>query len=165
VLYLLTLSQLQKVNLSLDDVICFDDILQLPLITEAFIFQKNLRLTLCDHNALAANLESRYGSSVVEILDHHADRGFYPWVGGEEGGRHIAFCEGKPTAMSTCTLVAEAFFAAQDTTAAAPPSSSSSPPSCSCLGEEVATLLLAGIALDSSNMTTATARDSEAVQV
>lgn len=117
-----------------------------------FLPAADLQLTLCDHNALAVHLEATFGAAVVEIVDHHIDRDFYPWVQGDS--RRIAFADGKPTAMSTCTLIAEAFL-----------SHSSPHDAPSLLSEDVASLLLAVIALDSSNTSTATDRDRAAVAV
>ena len=146
------LFQLQKVDLSIDNLICFDEIIaSLNYNPESTVHEQNMKLTLCDHNALAADLEPQYGPSVVEIIDHHVDRGYYPWIDNGSGDRSIAFSQGKPTAMSTCTLVAEAFL--------------SNLISRNFLTEEVATLLMAVIAVDSSNLVNATDRDNNAVKV
>lgn len=148
------LVQLAKVNLSLNDLICFDEIIASPVNAEELIHQKTLQVTLCDHNALAANLESTFGPAVVEIMDHHADRAFYPWLLSGSSARNIAFEDGKPTVMSTCTLVAEAFWGDGCRGEAA-----------SFMTEEVATLLLAVIAVDSADMANATDRDEAAAKV
>jgi inorganic pyrophosphatase/exopolyphosphatase len=152
--------QLQKVNLSVSDLICFDE-----LNLQELLARKQLQLTLSDHNALAADLEDQYGPAVVEIIDHHVDRGYYPWVQQANGARHIAF-DKKPTASSTCTLIAEAFFLQQsflspDTDT----DDNSSATQLLLLNEDISTLLLAVIAVDSANMTNATPRDVEAVAV
>jgi hypothetical protein len=47
----------------------------------------------------------------VEIIDHHADMGLYPWVNGE--ARLIAYNEGQALVGSTCTLIAQKVRAAQ----------------------------------------------------
>lgn len=137
--------------MSLSDLICFDEIISASQNSSELIQDKRLLLTLCDHNALAACLEPEFGSAVIEIVDHHADRGLYPWVNNESASRIIAFADGKPTAMSACTLIAEAFLMNDQ--------------SVQYLTDEVATLLLAVIAVDSSNMSNATDRDTAMVTV
>jgi inorganic pyrophosphatase/exopolyphosphatase len=153
---------------SISDLICFDEIVNLHHITEEFLSQKFLRLTLCDHNALAAHLESQYGSTVVEIIDHHADRDFYPWVLAPHC-RNIAFAKNKPTAMSTCTLIAELFVTAQeiesDKSGDGDNDNDGRDIVSAVLTEDVATLLLAVIAVDSGNLSNATIRDMEIVTV
>lgn len=139
---------LNKVGLSCNSLICLEEIPQIFKLSN----EKLIRITLVDHNALAADLESSLGPTVVEILDHHDDRGFYKWVKQEEANRNIAFVDGKPSAMSTCTLVAESFFQM--------PSKNDL-----CrIDTDVATLLLAVIAVDSANLENATQRDLDVVE-
>lgn len=120
---------LNTVNVDLSDLICTEDI-QLHK-----LFDTNcLSLVLSDHNELEHALSS-LSESVVEIIDHHADNGLYQWV--KPNRRNIAFDKHTSKALvgSTCTLVAEKYF-------------ESSIPMC----DEVATLLMGVIALDTINM-------------
>ena len=117
--------------------------------------QKKFKLTLCDHNALAVHLEELYGQYVVEIIDHHEDRDFYPSVQGPDNVRNIAFEDGKPTVMSTCTLIAESYVTHDESVKSEN----------SLLTEDVATVLLAVIALDSSNMSMACKNDEKITTV
>lgn len=155
---------------------------------------------------------------MTEIIDHHVDRGFYPWVKlgasagvgvndekittmtnqhhhhymnttGMQTARIIAFYDNAPVVMSTCTLIAEKFFSFSACGSSGSSNSDDdnddgngndddgedngsrgihkinvknmSP----LLTEDVATLLLAVIAVDSSNLSTAMPRDMEAVTV
>jgi exopolyphosphatase len=93
---------LQLVDLSFDDLICFDEC---PL--DEFQKENTLAFTLMDHNYMSSHLHSCYSSLVTEIVDHHADQGYYPSVQGAD--RLIAFNSqtGKAEVGSSCTLVAE----------------------------------------------------------
>ena len=151
---------------------CLDEILHHPSITAESITQKQLQLTLCDHNALAAHLEDTYGSTVVEIIDHHVDRGFYPWIQHSNPSRTIVFSHSSPIVMSTCTLIAEKFLSLSAEEGAGEGAGQQNnqkgeegEESSVLIPADVATLLLAVIAVDSSNLSTATPRDLRAVAV
>jgi inorganic pyrophosphatase/exopolyphosphatase len=94
---------LDLLQISFDDLICFDEC---PLNE---FNQEDLSLTLMDHNYLSLLLHSSYSTRVTEIIDHHADQGYYPSVQGSD--RFIAFNTeiGKADVGSACTLVAERF--------------------------------------------------------
>ena len=66
-----------------------------------------LDLSLVDHNTINTALEKyRDKQNVVEIVDHHEDKGqFLDTCSGEN--RTIAFSHGTASVASTCTLVAE----------------------------------------------------------
>lgn len=134
---------LEKAGLQMSELITLEDINWID-----FTSSKNC-IVLTDHNVLSHKL-SKYDDKVVEIVDHHMDMRKYPWVVGSQ--RNIAFdtTTGVATVGSACTLVVESFM--------------STP---SLLNEEVATLLLGVILLDTINLDVtahrATSRDCEAV--
>eukprot|EP00929_Paragymnodinium_shiwhaense_P013838 TRINITY_DN121686_c0_g1_i1.p1 TRINITY_DN121686_c0_g1~~TRINITY_DN121686_c0_g1_i1.p1 ORF type:complete len:385 (+),score=82.10 TRINITY_DN121686_c0_g1_i1:69-1223(+) len=71
-------------------------------------------IVLTDHNALDGPLlalgdEAELTEKVAEIIDHHQDLGKLTKVTGDK--RNIAFADGKATAASACSLVAEKFLA------------------------------------------------------
>ena len=96
---------LSLINLSFDDLICFDELSFSEIET-----QHQLELTLMDHNHLYPTLDELYSTRVIEIIDHHLDQGFYSNIRGNS--RIIAFNKetGRAEVGSTCTLVAEKFY-------------------------------------------------------
>ena len=141
-----TVVLLSKGNIDPKDIIFSDEIDLEQLQT-----QGKLQLTLVDHNAVTADREA-LATSVMEIVDHHADRGKHTSVTG--AAREVAFSDGAHGAAlvgSCCTLVAERFL--KDAKPALTPS--------------VALLLMGVIALDTVNLDPAakraTQRDHDAV--
>lgn len=100
----------QLTGLDMNDLICLDDCKLELLSKQAKSKTENLKITLTDHNEI-----SRYWkddtvsieSHIIEIIDHHKDKGKYPSIVGKS--RRIAFnhTTGVETAGSTCTLIAE----------------------------------------------------------
>jgi len=139
---------LKSIDLELDDLLCVDEV---PL---SRIYDNNkLSLVLTDHNKLSSGLSS-FGSSVIEIIDHHVDSNQYSWVDGSL--RHIAYdsVNSKALVGSSCTLIAERYFQAID---------------CDIIliSADIATLLMGVISLDTINMDPqagiGTGRDSSAL--
>lgn len=120
---------LDKVGMDLTDLVLAEE---LPL--DLLLENNRVALTLVDHNTLGAKY-TKFGGCVTEILDHHFDNGNYAAV--DSAYRQIAFDAntGKALVGSTCTLIAEKYFA-------------SGVP----MGQDIATLLLGVIALDTINM-------------
>ena len=129
---------LQKVDLSMRDLIYLNDC-RFEKIKECGC----LKVTLVDHNLLSRTL-SVLDDYVDEIVDHHQDSGSYANVVGMN--REIAFDEAckKATVGSTCTLVAERFFLQPH-----------------LLTEDIATLLMGVIALDTQNMSAEAGKGTE----
>jgi inorganic pyrophosphatase/exopolyphosphatase len=127
---------LNEVGLKLSDLICVDECNIADLATES-----KLDLILVDLNVLGHEMSKKIGSDlqvnaiVKEILDHHEDSGAYL----QASIREIAFDSGQkvPEVASTCTLVAEKYLEIDSVKA---------------LTEDIATLLVGVIALDSLNM-------------
>jgi exopolyphosphatase len=128
---------LQRVELQLDDLICWDEC------NTATLYENDeLDLVLVDHNHLApvaaqdiAVRGTLRAGLVTEILDHHKDMGENTLA----SVRDIAFDEVRSvaTVASTCTLVAERYLGLSAS---------------SLFDADVATLLLGVIALDTLNM-------------
>lgn len=114
---------LQQVGIELNDLLCIDE----------FPLDQISNINLVDHNILALPL-SFLGGKVSEIVDHHQDMNEYPEVIGD--ARECAFEGNKATVGSCCTLIAERYM-------------SQNP---SILNDEVATLLMGVITLDTGNM-------------
>lgn len=135
---------LEAVGMSLDDLICEEE-LQL----QDYHAVGKLELTLVDHNSLQASFAD-FADCVVEILDHHKDAGNH-LVALPAGSdkRRIAFDADarKPTAGSCCTLVAEQIAGSEggDQVAALMRDNPRA-------AEQLCTLLLSVIALDTINM-------------
>lgn len=98
---------LNKVNVSLEELICIDEL-------EKFTRGKELQIevTLLDHNKMAGKLTNSGllpVGKVREILDHHEDSGDHPECGGIH--RNIAYSSTDKRALvaSACTLVYEKF--------------------------------------------------------
>mmetsp|Transcript_15293 Transcript_15293/g.23030 ORF Transcript_15293/g.23030 Transcript_15293/m.23030 type:complete len:409 (+) Transcript_15293:52-1278(+) len=127
---------LQTVNLSLAEIICLEEC---PL--EELSQRGLLALTLADHNDLPPHLHAKYGANVVEIIDHHIDKGHYSWIPSE--CRNIAFDAStqKASSGSTCTLVAEEYYKVMENVQ-----------SSDLLTQDIATLLMGVITLDTINM-------------
>ncbi|CAM9693093.1 unnamed protein product, partial [Ectocarpus fasciculatus] len=134
---------LLKVGLGLEDIICMSD-----LSVEKLKENNNVKIILVDQNTVPSCVTS-CGDATVEIIDHHLDAGFSPWVSGAK--RNIAYDPVTSRALvgSSCTLVAENYLASGYIT------------------EEIAILLLGVIALDTFNMdptiNKGTGRDAEAM--
>jgi exopolyphosphatase len=127
---------LKEVDLQLSDLLCIDD-----CDFKKIAADDNLDLILVDHNIIANGIASLSDShiSVKEILDHHKDEGKYLTA----KIREIAFDNDNNKALvaSTCTLIGEKFLE-----------------NIGALNEDIATLLIAVIALDSLNMDPAAMR-------
>jgi inorganic pyrophosphatase/exopolyphosphatase len=127
---------LNEVGLQLSDLICVDECNIANLTTES-----RLDLILVDLNVLGHELSKKIGSDldvnaiVKEVLDHHEDSGAYL----QASVREIAFDSERkiPEVASTCTIVAEKYLETDSVKA---------------LTEDIATLLVGVIALDSLNM-------------
>jgi exopolyphosphatase len=129
---------LKQVGLKLDDLHCCDEVDFLGGSGES-----RCDLALLDHNVVSRGLAVHLGNPsdeekariVKEVLDHHKDEGLYA----SAQIREVAFDNesGKATVASTCTLIAERFLEGTNR---------------ECLDEDIATLLVAVIALDSINM-------------
>lgn len=142
---------LNEVGLQLSDLVCVDECNIVNLASES-----KLDLILVDLNVLGHEMSKKFGSDqhvnaiVKEILDHHEDSGAYL----QASVREIAFdAERKfPEVASTCTIVAEKYLEIDSVKA---------------LTEDIATLLVGVIALDSLNMNPSqrrgTARDQRAL--
>lgn len=134
---------LGKIGLGLDDVICKGDV-QFKELRES----NDVKLILVDQNTTPSCAES-CADLTEEILDHHLDAGAFPWVVGAK--RNIAYDGASSRALvgSACSLVAENYVTS------------------GYISEEVATLLLGVIALDTFDMdpviNKGTPRDAEAM--
>mmetsp|Transcript_31137 Transcript_31137/g.29697 ORF Transcript_31137/g.29697 Transcript_31137/m.29697 type:complete len:449 (-) Transcript_31137:68-1414(-) len=121
---------LKEVDLQLSDLLCINEC-DFKTITAG----DNLDFILVDHNIIANGIASLLNSdiSVKEVLDHHKDEGKYLI----SKVREIAFDDenNKALVASTCTLIGEKFLE-----------------NIGALNEDIATLLIAVIALDSLNM-------------
>jgi exopolyphosphatase len=120
---------LQRVGIELNDLLCIDE----------FPLDQISTINLVDHNILALPL-SFLGGKVSEIVDHHQDMNRYPEVNGD--ARECAFEGNTATVGSCCTLIAERYM-------------SQNP---SILNDEVATLLMGVITLDTGNMSPVVAK-------
>ena len=127
---------LREIDLTLSDLICLDECNMAN-----FANGCNLDLVLVDHNVLSKEVSKLLGPSaqhesiVKEILDHHEDCDAYKTA----TVRDIAYDSNtkSPLVASTCTLIAERFLQPLNTDA---------------LTLDIATLLIAVIAVDSLNM-------------
>ena len=127
---------LAEVDLQLSDLICLDECHISRLASD-----NKLDLILVDHNVLSSSVSAKLGEKehsddmIKEILDHHEDGCCHL----SASVREIAFDSEKmkPGVASTCTIVAEKFLEPQNIEA---------------LTSDIATLLIAVIALDSLNM-------------
>ena len=125
-----------EVGMKLDDLICIDE-----CNIEKISVEKNLDLILVDHNKLSNSVatllcaDEDHHSIVKEVIDHHEDSGLYraAFI------REVAFDmeNKKPEVGSTCTIVAEKFLQNENIGA---------------LNADIATLLIAVIAVDTLNM-------------
>ena len=127
---------LKEVELNLSDLICLDECNMTNAADEG-----KLDLVLVDHNVISKEVTkhvgpyTRHESIVKEILDHHEDYDAYK----SAVVRDIAYDSNTkcPLVASTCTLIAERFL---------------EPVNRDALTLEIATLLIAVIAVDSLNM-------------
>jgi exopolyphosphatase len=127
---------LREIDLTLSDLICLDECNMAN-----FANGCNLDLVLVDHNVLSKEVSKQLGPSaqqesmVKEILDHHEDCDAYKTA----TVRDIAYDSNtkSPLVASTCTLIAERFL---------------QPLNRDALTLDIATLLIAVIAVDSLNM-------------
>ena len=127
---------LREIDLTLSDLVCLDE-----CNIANFANECNLDLILVDHNVLSKEVSERLGlsarheSMVKEILDHHEDCDAYKTA----IVRDIAYDSNtkSPLVASTCTLIAERFL---------------QPVNRAALTLDIATLLIAVIAVDSLNM-------------
>ena len=100
-------------GLDINDLICLDDNEEYGYDALHELQRRGLlSITLTDHNALASSVWSAdatatLGSCVVEIIDHHTDKGEHAHVVGAR--RDIAFDaeRGRELVGSACTLIAE----------------------------------------------------------
>jgi exopolyphosphatase len=127
---------LREIDLTLSDLICLDECNMANFANEC-----NLDLVLVDHNILSKEVSKQLGPSarhesmVTEIFDHHEDCDAYKTA----VVRDIAYDSNtkSPLVASTCTLIAERFL---------------QPLNRDALTLDIATLLIAVIAVDSLNM-------------
>ena len=125
-----------EVGMELSDLICVDE-----CNIEKISLEKRLDLILVDHNKLSNSITSLLCTNedhcllVKEIIDHHEDSGAYPAV----AVREVEFdmMTKKPEVGSTCTIVAEKYLQHENIGA---------------LNIDIATLLIAVIAVDTLNM-------------
>lgn len=141
---------LHKVNLSLSDLICIDEMASSCLFgltsNQSSEVSSNPQVILLDHNTMSSkfkslmdHLEINASSSVVEILDHHVDGNLYlESCSGDQ--RNIAFINGIATVGSTCTLVFEHIMKSESSSMKLTEE------------EDLSILLLGVIALDTYNM-------------
>jgi exopolyphosphatase len=139
---------LSIIDVPIGDIICLRDV-DIPLVSA----KVKMNIILTDHNTAVANLKP-YESVITEIWDHHNDVGSLPAVQGV--ARNIAYdsANAKPLVGSACTLIAESYFQCLDASLIE-------------VDQELATLLLGVIAIDTFNMDAAmgkgTSRDAAAM--
>ena len=127
---------LREIGMEISDLICVDE-----CNIEKISLEKSLDLILVDHNKLSRSITALLSSDedhsflVKEIIDHHEDSGAYPAV----AIREVEFdmMTKKPEVGSTCTIVAEKYLQYENIGA---------------LNVDIATLLIAVIAVDTLNM-------------
>ena len=125
---------LTEIGIDLRDLICVDE-----CSITATAAANNLDLILVDHNLISSSVLAQLGAApddiVREVLDHHEDSGSYL----SASVREIEFdmINKKPEVASTCTIIAEKYLQKENIGA---------------LNEDIATLLISVIAIDSLNM-------------
>ena len=142
---------LQSIKLELSDLICIDEI-NLPSSSSSSSLSlsvnnnddNRLKLILLDHNVISNKVTSLLpisnnniiDSYIEEIIDHHADVGYYPHCQGKY--RNIAWDHNTNTATvgSACTLVSEIYLSESER----------------LLDSDISTLLMGVISLDTYNM-------------